>query len=251
MGLNKSSGNMYEWISHMWSPITGCEHQCSYCYTRKYRTLSETPKLIFPFPNLGENRTIFVGHMCDMFASNVPHDWIMAILYYCRLFPNNRYVFQTKNPRSFFDLLLDEQCYLESLRRILPEKLIIGTTIETNRADLLATFSKAPSPQSRANAMAGLKSKTETDKLGDKVVDFGGDLGYIEKFVTVEPIMDFDVNELVDLLVLAKPTFVNIGADSKGHNLPEPTRAKVDLLVQAIMDKGIEIRKKVNLDRLQ
>ena len=73
---------------------------------------------------------------------------------------------------------------------------------------------------------------------------------FFEKFITVEPIMDFDLVELMNLLVKAKPTFINIGADSKGHNLPEPSKEKIADLVKAIQSQGIEIRKKVNLERL-
>ncbi len=37
MGLNKSNGNMYEWITHTWNTIKGeCYHDCSYCYMKKW-----------------------------------------------------------------------------------------------------------------------------------------------------------------------------------------------------------------------
>jgi hypothetical protein len=185
--------------------------------------------MILPFPILGENRTVFVGHMCDMFAENVPADWLLAILYYCRLFPKNKYIFQTKNPFRFWHLLPDQQHYEEALKDLLPPNSLIGTTIETNRADLLAQISKAPSPHNRAH--------------------FLGSLNW-EKFITIEPIMDFDLEPLMSLLIEANPTFVNIGADSKGHNLLEPSRAKVNALIEAIQKQGIEIRKKMNLERL-
>jgi hypothetical protein len=70
------------------------------------------------------------------------------------------------------------------------------------------------------------------------------------EFVTIEPILDFDVLEFTRLLVFARPTFVNIGADSKNHHLPEPTRERVMQLVEALTSAGIVIRKKINLERL-
>jgi hypothetical protein len=70
------------------------------------------------------------------------------------------------------------------------------------------------------------------------------------KFLTIEPIMDFDVGPLVELVAEARPGFVNIGADSKRHRLPEPSRDKVLVLVVALRVRGIEVRKKSNLDRL-
>ncbi len=44
-----------------------------------------------------------------------------------------------------------------------------------------------------------------------------------EVMVTIEPIMDFDLEPFVEMIKNTKPKFVNIGADSKGHNLPEPS----------------------------
>ena len=133
-------------------------------------------------------------------------------------FPGNTYVFQTKNP----DRILDHESRL-------PQNRMIGTTIETNRQRVLDSVSKAPSVTRRAAAFSLLRGP---------------------KFLTVEPILDFDIEELLDLILLAKPDFVNIGADSKRHGLPEPTREKVLALVSRLRARGIAIRKKMNLDRL-
>jgi len=43
---------------------------------------------------------------------------------------------------------------------------------------------------------------------------------------------------------------VNIGADSKGHGLPEPSPDKVHALIEKLTGYGIEIREKHNLERL-
>jgi len=69
-------------------------------------------------------------------------------------------------------------------------------------------------------------------------------------FVTIEPIMDFDLADLVTWIILIRPEFVNIGADSKGHKLPEPSSDKVRQLIRMITAAGIEIREKHNLGRL-
>lgn len=72
MRLNPTRGNMYEWVSHTWSPVVGCPHQCSYCYVRTYRKLEEKVRLLpGKFPDLGYDRTIFVAHMADLFAVDV------------------------------------------------------------------------------------------------------------------------------------------------------------------------------------
>jgi DNA repair photolyase len=220
MGLNKSKGNMYEWVTHTWSPIIGCIHQCKYCYVKAYRDLPVKPFIKEnDFPPLGKERIIFVGHTCDMFGDNTPIEWVKKVYNHCIMYPDNKYVFQTKNTLKLINDF-----------KALPDNFIIGTTIETNRADLLAQFSKAPKPEDRAKGLSQIK---------------------VETFVTIEPIMKFDVDSFIELLKLAKPSWVNIGADSKRHNLPEPTIKEIQALVVELEIAGIPIRKKMNLQRLE
>ena len=214
-GISVASGHMYDWVTHMWSPVRGCPHGCSYCYARP----DAEPKLLpYPWPTLGEGRTIFVGHLCDMWAEAVGDYMIRAVLAHIFYYPLNTYVFQTKNP----DRLL-------AFEDRLPQIRMVGTTIETNRQPILDSVSKAPAAGVRAAALSLLRGP---------------------KFLTLEPILDFDIQDLLALILLAKPDFVNIGADSKGHGLPEPSVAKVLGLVQAMGRAGIMIRKKNNLGRL-
>ena len=218
MKLSKSNGNMYEWVTHMWSPFTGCPHQCSYCYVKNaWRDLPEKTTLQEPFPNLSSGKTIFIGHLCDMFAEGVKKEEVEKVLSYCKEW-DNEYVFQTKNPQNLWKFL-----------DYMPLKRMIGTTIETNRGPLLEKFSKAPHPMERSYGLSRIDGK---------------------KFLTIEPIMDFDVWELTELIKVANPDFVNIGADSKRHNLPEPTGEKVMALVESLGKAGITIRKKINIERL-
>ena len=102
---------------------------------------------------------------------------------------------------------------------------ILGTTIETNRK----TPSKAPHTQNRRDAMKDI---------------------YNRKMVTIEPIMDFDLEILVDWIRLIKPEFVNIGADSKGHNLPEPSWDKIQRLIEKL-EKFTKVNLKDNLQRIK
>jgi len=214
--LNVSKGNMYDWVTHMWSPLVGCPHQCSYCYVRnRFRDLPAVPEIRRPFPELGGGKTIFIGHLCDLFAEGIDDAVINEVLLHCWARPNT-YVFQTKNPARVSDFKL-------------PVGAMVGTTIETNRGDVLKQFSRAPDPIKRSMGLSLLAGP---------------------KFLTIEPIMDFDLHVLVALVASARPDFVNIGADSKRHNLPEPTWGKVMDLVEGLEAASITVRKKVNLDRL-
>lgn len=218
MSLKKSSGNMYEFVSHTWSPIRGrCSHSCSYCYVKRW---GKQPPLHIDEKDLetplGSGNFIFVCHTCDMFADDVPTEWIIKVLVECRYY-KNKYLFQSKNPERF-----------AAHEHRFPMDVILGTTIETNR-DIVK--SKAPSANERANGLHGLSV-------------FG-----FKTMVTIEPIFDFDLDELVDLIVLANPEWVNIGADSKGHNLPEPSKDKVEKLIDALR-KYTKVKLKKNLGRI-
>ena len=164
--------------------------------------------------NLGKGKTIFVGSATDMFAEDVPLVWIEDILKKCLNYPDNVYLFQTKNPERFFNHGFE-----------FPPQVIYGTTIESNRnyKNCYATI-----PYDRAMTMSWI----------------GG-----RKTVTIEPIMDFDLGPLLSFIERASPEFVSIGADSKGHNLPEPSYEKVVDLI-AGLEKFTEVKKKSNLERL-
>jgi hypothetical protein len=110
------------------------------------------------------------------------------------------------------------------------KQAVLGTTIETNR--IYPEMGKTVPPYERAYHMR---------KAGEQ--------GYITT-ITIEPIMDFDLDEFVCLIRFANPNWVNIGADSKGHNLTEPTYQKI-LLLKEQLEKFTEVRKKINLERLE
>jgi hypothetical protein len=227
---------MYEWVSHVWSPIVGCSHQCSYCYVKKYRHLPEVPILNeADLPKLGKERVIFVGHMCDMFSEAVTNEHIAHVMSHCNRFPENVYVFQTKNPARLFNFT-----------SMMPLNVYIGTTVETNREDLIHKVSHAPTPSNRLNSFQRVFGKD----WYSKETDLEHEVRMALKFITIEPVMDFDVDEFVKMIVEAKPNFINIGADSKGHGLVEPSKEKLQAFIAAMDGHGIEIRKKMNLGRL-
>ncbi len=210
---------MYDWVTHTWSPIIGCSHQCEYCYVKTYADQPVQALLrVNDFPKLGELNTIFVGHLCDMFAEATPHYMVQVVLDHCSRYPKNTYVFQSKNPIRFGEFSF-------------PPNSIFGTTIETNDSALLGSISTAPSPQDRAYGISKIPVTSVT-------------------FITIEPILQFHTELFARLIIGTTPDFVNIGADSKKHNLSEPTKTQVLELAKLLTDAGLTIRKKVNLDRL-
>ena len=215
MCLNVSKGNMYEFVTHTWNTVKGeCYHDCSYCYMKRWgkqNPIRFDDKELKT--DLGINNFIFVGSSNDLFSSDIPNEWIESTLNYCSQF-GNQYLFQTKNPSRLMDYQL-------------PTNSVVCTTIETNRyyPDLMGN---CPTPFERSESM----SKIE-----------------LPKFITIEPIMDFDLVEMLDLIRSCNPVQVNIGADSGGNNLPEPSREKLLELIDGLME-FTTIEKKRNLNRL-
>jgi DNA repair photolyase len=224
--LKESKGNMYPWVTHTHTHLGGqCPHKCSYCYVDNPRwgrpeRYQGKLRLIEPEFNVryGTGRTIFVENCNDLFAWEVPSSFIERIINHCQQFPDNVYVFQTKNPDRFFDFE-----YLV--------KAVFGTTIESNR-DYPKVTTTAPPVLQRYEAM---KKIPKTFK----------------RFVTIEPVLDFDVDVLAGWIRDIRPDFLNLGADSKGHDLPEPTVEKIMKLVEKLKGYGIELREKHNLQRLK
>ena len=228
MPLKPSSGNMYDWVTHMHSHLGGvCPHACSYCYVQR-GPARMSPKyqgeLRFIEEELnveyGSGKVIFIEHCNDLFAKEVPVEFIDWIMRHCRKFPDNEYVFQTKNPARAIGAM-----------GMFPPNAMLGTTIETNRTDLLRTVSKAPDPKFRFMAMMDVRLR-------------------IRKFVTLEPILDFDPDILANWMKGIAPKFVNIGADSKGTGLVEPTPDKIEKLICLLAEYEVPIRKKTNLERI-
>ena len=225
MGLNISKGNMYPWINFTWNTVKGaCPHDCSYCYMKKWGTQKpirfdekELKEFERDMRKYGERQFIFVGSSCDMFANDIEPEWIAKTLYHCCQF-NNTYFFQSKDPDAFL-----------GWGAAMPEKVIFCTTIETNRVyeDIMG---KTPFPYNRAVAMLKLSE-------------------FVDTYVTIEPIMDFDLDKMIQLVLACGAKQVNIGADSGNNNLPEPSRDKIFSLIE-ILEQFTVVKQKKNLNRL-
>ena len=216
--LNKQKGNMYGFVTHTWNTIKGmCEHDCSYCYMKRFNNLKpirfDEKELK---TDLGENNFIFVGSSNDMFSANgCKIEWIDKTLEHCRKFDKNEYLFQTKNPAGFNGFSF-------------PENSTHCVTLETNR-HYKEIMRKSPDPEYRAESFIWQWPA--------------------KRMVTIEPILDFDLGEFVEMIIDCAPSQVNIGADSCGHQMPEPPKEKVlDLIVE--LSRFTRVHQKSNLKRL-
>ena len=219
--LNKSKGNMYEFVTHTWNTIKGkCPHGCSYCYMKRWGELKpvrfDEKELK---TDLGSNNFIFVGSSCDMFAEKIPDEWIRKTLKHMEKY-NNRYLLQTKNPQRILD-------YIDAC--VITDKCIVCSTIESDMF-YPEIMKCSPQPMQRSIAMQELSEVIDT-------------------YVTIEPILDFNLNEFIEMIKQCNPKQVNIGADSGRNKLPEPRKEKVLLLIEELQ-KFTKIHNKNNLKKL-
>jgi hypothetical protein len=162
--------------------------------------------------NLGEGNFIFIGSSCDMWAKDIPDKWIFDTLTHCNKF-DNKYLFQTKNPYN--------------IRRILVPNSSVCVTLESN-IFYPKIMRNSPIPIHRIQQMELIRHPL---------------------YITIEPIMDFDLQLFVEMIKGCGPIQVNIGADSGNNNLPEPSKEKILALISKL-EKFTKVKQKKNLSRL-
>lgn len=217
--LNESKGNMYSWVTHTWNTVKGeCPHACDYCYMKRWekqKPVRFDEKELNT--DLGSGNFIFVGSSCDLFAEGISREWISDTLIKADFYTGNRYLFQSKNPERF-----------KEFKNYLPDgnRTCLCTTIETNRH--YPQMGKTPSTRERAYWLSEFP---------------------FNRYLTIEPVMDFDLKEMIHLVRICNPVQVNIGADSGRNNLPEPSKEKIIALISELQ-KFTVIDQKRNLKRL-
>lgn len=216
--LNIQKGNMYGFVTHTWNTVKGeCLHNCKYCYMKRFKQNPIRFDEKELKTNLGENNFIFVGSSCDMFSENIPDEWINETIKHCEKY-NNQYLFQSKNVNSM-------------LKWVFPKNTILATTIETDNNELILKYSNAP--------------EIYKNRINIK------DIVFQKRMITIEPIMKFhSAKSFFELIKYINPFQVNIGADSKNSNLPEPTKDEVNELISELKKTNIKLFLKDNLKRL-
>lgn len=218
---------MFNFITISWNPVIGCLHNCKYCWAKR---LAETelsnlpkykegfkPKIVEKELNKKFNRDfVFVSSMGDLFGEWVPKEWILRVLNVIRSNKQAYFLLLTKNPER----------YLEFLDKI-PENCILGATIETNRSTI--EISNAPIPKLRIEAMRKVSEQSNHILM-----------------ISVEPVIDFDLEEFVEGIKSIKPYFVVIGKNNSEVSLPEPSIQKLikfktflSKFTKVILKKGI------------
>jgi len=128
------------WAAWTWNPVTGCLHNCPYCYARELAETNPNLKQLYPVgftplfhherldapanTKVPEKTTqdsplgrVFVVSMGDLFGKWVPDEWIAKVFASCIANPQWEYLFLTKFPQRYVGLRL-------------PPTAWIGTTVD-------------------------------------------------------------------------------------------------------------------------
>jgi protein gp37 len=136
--FNKQDTTSIEWAQWSWNPITGCKHDCPYCYARdiaqRFTNLYRNgfDPSIWParfaapenthVPKMAEQdvayRNVFTGSMADIFGRWVPEEWIHLVIERVQLNPQWNFLFLTKFPQRVHEF------------GKMPDNAWMGTTVD-------------------------------------------------------------------------------------------------------------------------
>ncbi|MBA2704625.1 MAG: DUF5131 family protein [Blastocatellia bacterium] len=129
--LNKTNDKV-SWAWWTWNPVTGCLHDCPYCYARDIAERHYPQKFVptfhadklkapsntrVPVSQDPRSRRIFTCSMADLFGKWVPQEWIDAVFAETRACPQWEFLFLTKFPQRLAEIEW-------------PDNAWVGTTVD-------------------------------------------------------------------------------------------------------------------------
>jgi len=222
--------NMYE-NAKTWNPFKGCLFNCSYCrpsFQAQAKRQKHNCRLCYDYaPHVHPERLHKIPKAKIVFACGngdvafCRPGYLELMLNHAAARPKQDFYFQSKRPSCFEGLTI-------------PDNVILVTTLETNRCVIYRKYvsKTAPDPMERDYQFRQLKHQ--------------------RKIVTIEPIMEFELEILLRWVVGIKPEAVWIGYNSrpKQVQLPEPTLEKAMLLITRLEEAGIPVHQKTMRERI-
>ena len=150
--FNEQQSTSIEWARWSWNPVTGCKHNCSFCYARdiaqRFYPQGFVPTFIPERLDAPQHtrvptsaasdigyKNVFTCSMADLFGKWVPSEWIDAVLTSVTTSPQWNFLFLTKFPQRLneFDF---------------PDNAWVGTTVDAQARvkNAEAAFAKVRAP---------------------------------------------------------------------------------------------------------
>lgn len=217
---------MFKSITGTWNVFVGCGFDCTYCNARKaaltrFRHLARYRHGFKPHLVESEldrkfkpGEFIFVAYMGDISFASI--ETIGAIRGKTFDYPDTKFLIQSKNPSCFKRWGIP-----------FPRNVYLGTTIESNYD---YNLTKAPLPIDRLRGLLTYE--------------------HPRKFISIEPIMDFNTVILTNWLELLQPDIVEVGADNYHNHLPEPPGWKIKSFLKVLREICPKVIEKDGLERL-
>ena len=252
---SKKIGNMYQDVTG-WNLGVGCDFECTYCklsfqaQSKRRGSVKKQPKRpgcdscykyefhLHPermdrMPNPPKDHYIWPFQYSDIYWAKKPNEikFIREAIAKTAEHPERIFFWQSKSPAVFEQYLGD-----------FPPNTLIGTTLESDRDDIY----NFPVQVQEKGSWKDYAKVSEAPIMSERHRQFLN-LKWSRKTITLEPILDFNHDKFVDMILAIKPEIVWIGVNSKRdkiRGLPEPSQEKIERLIKSLEEAGINIRRK-------
>ena len=234
MQLRKSKGRMFKSVDWTATYYQGCDHGCKFCWTLFMPVpISHVPclKQTNEFQVIRRRKkegVVFLNSAHDSYSSCIPDEWINSM---------HRWIGRQHEGLVFYLLSQNIQralTFLPQLEKI-KEKVIMGTTLQTDIEKIISKFSDAPSIQDKYQGIRRF-----------------GDEGFRIR-LSLEPLFSFNYRPLRNMVFDINPELTETGLDNYAHRhkleIPQPDRCDYKKLYKDMTEYGIPVVEKASIEK--
>jgi protein gp37/ParB-like chromosome segregation protein Spo0J len=258
-----ATNDQVSWAAFTWNPVTGCLHNCQYCYAREGAVLNENLRPFYPFgftPTFYDYRLeapanskvpeevvndarlgrVFVTSMGDLFGKWVPQEWIEKVFAAAHKSPNWEYLFLTKFPQRYVGIDLPSTAWIgttidEQYRVKIAEEAfrkISGVRVKWLSLEPLLAPLEFTDLSMFDFVVIGSQSATEQPKIG-RVAEFAPPFEWVARLTEQARAAGCKVYQKPNLIGVTDPQHAGMKLIQEMPDLPPLPRAQGDLWGEA------------------